>query len=258
MEPNVPHSYRYLIIVGGSLLLSSRALAVGPPPVDEHASLGPRVSSTSVAPVEPSASPRRPRAKTIQPRRRARYRLVQLRSGPGYDVRTPQRAWGTPLTVSRLEEVLLACRLSFLDTPAIVVQDLSRRRGGRLEPHLSHRDGRDVDVQLPRKGNPRRWGRATRKTLDVERTWFLLHALIQTGDVEYIFLDNKLERLVYRHALQQGEPPAKLREIFRWVVRDEPGHDAHFHVRFRKGRPGDGRQSRTMELALSRASAAAK
>jgi murein endopeptidase len=177
---------------------------------------------------------------------------VQLPSGPGYRIRRPRHAWGTPLAVARLQELFFAYRLSFLKAPVIEVQDMSRRGGGTLRPHLSHKDGRDVDIRLPHRVGVRQWGKATRRTLDVERTWFLVNWLIQSRDVEFIFLDHKLERLVHRHARKQGASRAELREMFRWIVRHSSGHDDHIHVRFRKGKLGDGRRSKMMKLALRR------
>jgi murein endopeptidase len=177
---------------------------------------------------------------------------VQLRSGPGYKIRRSQHAWGTPLAVARLEELFFAYRLTFLKAPPIEVQDLSRRGGGTLRPHLSHKDGRDVDIRLPHRVGMRQWGKATRRNLDIERTWFLINTLIQGRDIEFIFLDRRLQRLIYRHAKKQGLMDTELREMFRWIVRHAPGHDGHLHVRFRKGKLGDGRQSKTLALALRR------
>lgn len=238
-----------ILVLGGTLLIAQPSQAAGPPPVD-RSEPAEQVVSSVVAASPPTRFKRKRR--TLKRRRSRRYRLVRLQSGPGFQVRSPHRAYGTPLAVARLQEVLIAGRLHFLGFTPIVVQDLSRRGGGKLHPHLSHQDGRDVDIRLPHRKGARKWGKATPRNLDVPRTWFLIHSLIETSDLEFIFLDRKLKRLVYRHALKQGASVRRLREIFRWVIRHEPGHEAHMHVRFRRGRLGDGRLSKIWRLVLER------
>jgi Penicillin-insensitive murein endopeptidase len=239
-----------IFVLWGTLLIAQPTQAAGPPPLDSSESAAQVVGDAAA--VSPTTRTKRRRSKPKRRRGRRRYNLVQLRSGPGYQVRTPRRAYGTPLAVARLQEVLIAGRLHFLGFGPLVVQDLSRRGGGKLHPHLSHQDGRDVDIRLPHRKGARKWGKATRRNLDVPRAWFLINGLIQTGDLEFIFLDRKLERLLYRHALSQGASVRRLREIFRWVIRHEPGHEAHVHVRFRKGRLNDGRHSKIWKLVLQR------
>jgi penicillin-insensitive murein endopeptidase len=172
-------------------------------------------------------------------------------------VRTPGRAWGTPLTVTRLRQVLTDDAVHFMGSRPIVVQDISRRGGGELQPHISHQEGRDVDVRLPHRRGARQWGKATPRNIDAERTWFLISALYRTGDLEYIFLDDKLEKVVRRHVLRTyREAPVsqlrEIREVFLVIVRHEPGHEYHFHVRFRRGRIGDGHTSKTIALIRKR------
>jgi hypothetical protein len=242
-----------ILVLGGTLFAAQPTLAAGPPPMD-RSEPGPHVVGSAAGVSSPVQNKRR-RSKPKRRRGRRYFRLVQLQSGPGFQVRSPHRAYGTPLALARLQEVLIAGRLHFLGFAPFVVQDLSRRGGGKLHPHLSHRDGRDVDIRLPHRKGARKWGKATRRNLDLPRAWFLINSLIQTGDLEFIFLDRKLERLLYRHALKQGASVRRLRETFRWIIRHEPGHEAHVHVRFRKGRLGDGRQSKIWKLVLQRSSA---
>jgi murein endopeptidase len=172
-------------------------------------------------------------------------------------VRNPRLAWGTPLTVARLQEVLTDDCLRFLNAKPMVVQDISRRRGGTLKPHLSHHEGRDVDIHLPHRSGARQWGKATPRNLDFRRTWFLISSLYRTGDLEYIFLDKKLERALLRYVLRTNKHASvseirEIRELFLWVIRHEPGHEYHVHVRFRPGRIDDGCISKTMMLVRKR------
>ncbi|MCC6750845.1 MAG: penicillin-insensitive murein endopeptidase [Deltaproteobacteria bacterium] len=168
--------------------------------------------------------------------------LYQLESGPGYAVRNAERAFGTFLTVTRLQDVFAAYARRYASAPAVTVYDLSTRHGGFLKPHRSHRGGRDVDIAYALKTPGPKWGAATPATLHLERTWFLLKTFLKTKDVTYIFVDLRLQRAIYKHALKTGAPKAQLDELFQCargsqgrsvVIRHEPGHATHFHVRFR-------------------------
>ena len=172
-------------------------------------------------------------------RRRRRRRLVQLRSGPGYQVRIPRRAWGTTLTVDGLQQVFTAYHAHFPGAPQVWIHDISSRYGGRLEPHLSHRTGRDVDIRLVLKRPLPYQARASGRTLNLEVTYFLIERLVATGSVEFIFLDRRLQRALYRYALRRGRTRAELSGLFQYphraqrgVVRHWKGHDDHMHVRF--------------------------
>ena len=159
----------------------------------------------------------------------------------------PDRAWGQPLAVWRINDVLCSYVSHFPDAAPVLVQDLSKRGGGKLEPHVSHRRGWDVDIGVVRKGRSfDRFVAASPRTMDVEKTWWLIHTFIKTGDVQYIFLNKRLIRPIYRLARKQGISKERMLELFhyprrsRWglgIIRAEPGHKAHFHVRFLRKRP---------------------
>lgn len=166
-------------------------------------------------------------------------------SGDGLWVRSPKRSFGTRKTVTLFRRAVQKVRKRFPGTAELMVGDLSYRGGGRMRPHRSHRDGRDIDAAYwLRDGRPRRWfARARYKTLDVARTWALFETLIATGEVEYIFVSYRLQKALYRHARKQGASKRWLRGIFQWprhwrrkagIIRFERGHRDHFHVRFKK------------------------
>lgn len=170
--------------------------------------------------------------------------LQQLKPGPGWRVLRPKLAWGTRLLVRRLTGALGRCHQRFPDAPPIWIHDISRKRGGRLRWHYSHRDGRDVDIRLPQRTSAG-YVDATPRTLDVPRTWFLVMTLVSTCDVEFIMLDHGLQRALYRHAQGQisGEKIALLLQYPKRlphghprnpVVRHYPRHRNHMHVRFRR------------------------
>lgn len=168
--------------------------------------------------------------------------MYRLTDGPGYVVRNAGRAWGTFLAVTRLMEVLADHARRFPEAKPLRVDDISKKGGGFLAPHASHRRGRDVDIRFPLSIKTDGYVAATPETLDVERTWDLLHRFIQTDDVVYIFVDYKLQRKLYKHVKRLNKFSSKrLRELFQYprrpramvgIIRHEPGHSTHMHVRF--------------------------
>jgi len=165
------------------------------------------------------------------------YRLTR---GPGLRVRFPRRAWGTWLTVSRLRELGRRYSERFPGAPPLSIHDLSKRGGGRLVNHFSHREGRDVDIAMLLR-NPRAgYVDATPRSLDVERTWFVMRALLATCDVEFIMLDRELQAPLWRY-LQRRVPadllPMLIQFPGRWrgaLIRHRDHHRNHIHVRFRR------------------------
>jgi murein endopeptidase len=72
--------------------------------------------------------------------------------------RSPNRAlrlYGTDRLVRMLLSVVEDYEAAHPDAPRLVVGDLSWRRGGPMDQHVSHQNGLDVDVYYPRKdGKP--------------------------------------------------------------------------------------------------------
>ena len=168
----------------------------------------------------------------------------RLETSDGIWVRNPKRAYGLDSTITLFSSAVRKVRSAYPDTPAIMVGDISFKHGGRMKPHRSHRDGRDIDAGFYfRDGRPRKYFAKPRgRSLDVKRTWALFDALVSTGRVEYIFVSYRIQRALYRHAKKQGVPKRRLNRLFQWprhwrkragVIRWERGHDDHFHVRFR-------------------------
>jgi penicillin-insensitive murein endopeptidase len=126
----------------------------------------------------------------------------------------------------------------FPDTQPISIGHLSAQRGGPLSPHKSHQSGRDADIGYYYTTNSPWFARATAANLDRARTWALVKAFAE-GDVEMIFIDSSIQRLLRDWALSHGESRATVERIIqvgspnRWsVVRHIPGHATHLHVRF--------------------------
>jgi penicillin-insensitive murein endopeptidase len=123
------------------------------------------------------------------------------------------------------------------DSPPLYVGHLSARHGGYLRPHRSHQSGRDVDLGYFYLGGPGWYARASAKNLDVVRTWALVKAFASDPNVEAIFMDRSVQRLLSDHAEANGERAEWLFEGSHrggeHLVRHEWGHLTHLHVRFR-------------------------
>lgn len=161
------------------------------------------------------------------------WRLRQRRS----------RAYGSEHSVEALVMALEAYGEAFPEGEPVRLGDLSTRSGGRLSPHVSHRTGRDVDIGYilnPGSRGERYWQSADEKSFDVEKNWFLIRALIETGRVQRIFVSGRLQRQLMERArgelsdaqMQRYFRPANPDPTTRSVIRHWRGHRDHMHVRF--------------------------
>jgi LysM repeat protein len=160
-------------------------------------------------------------------------------------VKRPHLAWGTTTTIRNIERAVEQYRRRHRGAPQVHIGDISKRGGGTLQPHLSHRAGVDVDVGyvlLGADGHRTRFSGVTRSNLDVTRTWALVKAFVDTGAVEVIFMDYGLQEVLYEHAKQRGVSEDDLDELFQYprgrgrshgIIRHWRSHQHHFHVRFR-------------------------
>lgn len=150
----------------------------------------------------------------------------------------PENAWGTTETVEYLRTAIEAVHRQFPNGHPVFVGDISSKRGGYLRPHLSHQSGKDVDVGYFYTREPKWYARARATNLDRPRTWAFVRALITRTDVHYIFIDRRIQRVLRSYAESIGEDPGWLASIFEGtrsepaIIRHEPGHDTHLHVRF--------------------------
>jgi len=160
--------------------------------------------------------------------------------GPLWTIRNPDETFGTTETIAFLIDAIEAVEREFPGSPRVVVGDISRHDGGRLNLHASHQVGRDVDLGFYyTTGETDRFFRPRRGQLDVARTWALVRALVMTTDVNRIFLDRSLQRLVFDHAVEIGEDRDWLDDIFGRrtagkgaIIQHVRRHADHMHVRF--------------------------
>lgn len=168
---------------------------------------------------------------------------VQLEPGTGYRVRDLDRAWGTSHTVAAIRNGVARVSARFVEVPEIDVFDLSYEGGGQMRGHRSHQNGLDADISYYRVGEDdghSEWRDTTADELDVRLQWYLFRTWIDLGAVEYIFVDYELQQPLYEYARARGATEDQLAEWFQYprrgsrvgIIRDEPGHDDHFHIRF--------------------------
>jgi len=165
---------------------------------------------------------------------------VPLPPGPEYTIKAEAFAWATPRTLALLRDAIHTYA-GGRSVPRVHVGDISRKGGGPFPPHLSHREGRDVDIAYVLHAPRTRFAVATERTLDRGHTWELLQALLDTRAVIYVFIDYEVQRLLYEHAASLGVDEVTLERLFqfpygrraaRGVFRHWKGHRDHFHVRF--------------------------
>jgi LysM repeat protein/murein endopeptidase len=157
---------------------------------------------------------------------------------PGYHVRDYNMAYTTPELAGALLDAIEAVRTQFPGTCNVFIGDFSKNGGGPHGGHVSHQNGRDVDVGLYAKDNrpldnliP-----MNRDNLDPAKTLFLIENLAASQRVQYIFLDRSIQKVLYDYGLSHGCKEPYLNRLFGNVpgslVQDIPGHVTHMHIRF--------------------------
>jgi hypothetical protein len=151
-----------------------------------------------------------PSASLGTPTRGSLWGGVELKDSEGI-LRAGGYGWGTESVVRSIERAVREVRRCFPGSPPLHVGDIARERGGWLRPHRSHQSGLDADIGYYYRGQATWYQHATAQNLDVGRTWALVRALIEGGNVEMIFMDFSVQRLVQAHiaTLPEGERPAE-------------------------------------------------
>ena len=184
---------------------------------------------------------------------------TQLMPGDGYVIRRPARAFGTATTVEIIERAIDATREAFPDEHVLAIGDISAESGGTITQHRSHQSGRDVDIGLfyleQPAGYPASFIHADEANLDCAATFKLLESFLastnEDGGVQMVFLDFDVQGILYAWAKDHGVSERRLERIFQYphgrgssegIVRHEPNHDNHMHVRFQC--PSDDRSCR--------------
>jgi len=182
-----------------------------------------------------------------------RGRLVdgeQFKDVAGTFLRRPHLTWGTNETVRAMKAAIAEVRKKHPKVHDLVIGDFSRKEGGFLPPHKSHQSGLDVDLGFYFKGQPKHGPKAfldaTRVALDLEATWTLVTALVgpseAASNIEYMFIGYPVQKKLYDYARGKGVSEAKLDWLFQYprgsramrgIIRHEPGHTNHIHLRYK-------------------------
>ncbi len=171
---------------------------------------------------------------------------VPMVDGPGRIMKMiGWKSFGTANTVAVPDTVLRQWAKAGHSQP-VLVGNMSARNGGRLKPHSTHQSGRDVDLgymQVLPAGEELNWRLMNAKNLDAKETWALMSMLVQTGQVEVIYVDREIQKLMHDHAVKQGLMSKST--LKRWMEYPSPtgsgspvmqhvkGHADHMHVRFK-------------------------
>lgn len=168
-----------------------------------------------------------------------------------YYIRNPYEAWGTPEMIEAI--VVAAEEMAWLMPSAdpLLIGDISKKHGGPLPPHRSHRSGIDADIGIYTTGakQPVSAGFAniTPTNIDYEANWLFWSELLETGLVERILLDQSLIDAMRRWSIASGTlSESEAHEIFpergspnlwlkKGVFQHFPGHRDHIHLRVNCG-----------------------
>jgi LysM repeat protein len=174
------------------------------------------------------------------------YNGVPLKSWHGIDTRNLAEAYGTKRVIEMLYAAAADVQARWPGTPDLVVGDLSYKRGGHMSPHKSHQSGRDADISFYYRGNVQlpRFFPMTESSFDARKNWHFYKTLIDTGEVEYIFVSYYLQEMLYEYARSIGYTKEQLKPILQYprskhqpkgIIRHSAGHDDHIHIRFTCG-----------------------
>jgi murein endopeptidase len=109
--------------------------------------------------------------------------------------------------------VIAAYRAAHPNAPRVVVGDISRPDGGRMDEHVSHQNGLDVDVYYPRRDRRARAPFAVSQ-IDRHLAQDLLDGFVAAG-AQMVFVG---------YSTGLSGPSG--------VVIPYPNHENHMHVRF--------------------------
>ncbi len=170
----------------------------------------------------------------------------QLPSAEGlYERWDPSRSWATAYVVPVLQRVAEKVAYALPLADPLLIGDISRRGGGHLPGHVTHDAGVDVDIGLFFQDGEQPLGGFVDlhpDDLDVHSTWILVQALLDSGQVHYMLLDEAHIERLRQHAEDLGVPRheidatflkrnAKLDTRTVGVTRHAPNHRSHLHVR---------------------------
>lgn len=169
----------------------------------------------------------------------ALFGAEQMQPSKLWKIVNSRETYGTTETIAYLSHAIERVNETFPGTPVINVGDISKPKGGHFTPHLSHQSGRDVDLGFYYKDGSAWYAHGTAKNLDLPRTWALIKYTIVDTDVEIIFVDRSIQKLLRSYAAETGEDEQWLDAVFggpssnlRPMLLHEKGHKSHLHIRY--------------------------
>jgi len=166
----------------------------------------------------------------------------KLPVGPGYIIRSPEYAFATNETITHLVNCIADVHRTFPGTHDSVIGHLSKKFGGKFRPHKSHASGRDVDMGYYLKGmKPNKFIKITQANFDVEKSMHLIQCLVDTQELEYVFVSYYIQKIMYAHMQNKGKEEPFLSKLIQYpkpvekrvaIIRHDKGHDDHMHIRF--------------------------
>lgn len=160
---------------------------------------------------------------------------IPFPEGEAWTVVVPESCWTTQETAQAITAAARQVREWFPDGAPLRVGQVSGPEGGYLPPHVTHQNGRDIDVGLFYPGPEPYRIKEREKVMDVPMNWAFAKAILMHGDVQYILLDWRVQKALYAFALAHGENKAWLDSLFnagrRSVFHHARRHRDHFHVR---------------------------
>lgn len=161
---------------------------------------------------------------------------VPFPQGDGWTVVSPDATYGTRETVDFVASAIRQVKAWHPDAPPLRVNQISAREGGYLRPHKTHQNGRDVDLGFYYPGGETVRVREREKVIDVALNWALVKALVMHGDVQFILVDQRVQKVLFEYAKKVGEDPVWLDSLFHAgmgsILQHARRHRDHFHVRY--------------------------
>ena len=156
-------------------------------------------------------------------------------AGEAWTVVVPESCWTTQETADAITGAARQVRAWYPEGAPVRVGQVSGPEGGYLPPHVSHQNGRDIDVGLFYPGPEPYRIKEREKVMDVPMNWAFAKAILMNGDVQFILLDKRVQQVLYDYALAHGENKQWLDSLFhagpRSVFFHARKHRDHFHVR---------------------------
>ena len=234
---------RALLVVFGMLLLTSAA----------QARPKKRVATASPAKVVKEKDKAKPKSRAQSvgaPWSGSLKQSSKFKEHERWHLRRPHRTFATRTTIEHTRRAILDTFEDFPKAHRLAIGDFSAPRGGWISEHSSHQSGRDVDLGLFFKKKPRGYPAsfidADEDTLHTAAMWSLIANLDSTrkrdGGVHMMFLDFELQGVIYNWAKENDVSEERLNRIFQYphgrgasagLIRHEPNHKNHLHVRFK-------------------------